>query len=198
MADADEDAPPLNAPVMQAPLPAVGGGAQGNEPLAGIRYGTPALPRSSGGQEYYPVSPPQGYDAARGYYGVPGDIPPGPAGSAEQDAILRDAMRLPQPISPVQTGPAPVDPRVTGSTQAGDPRNMAAFPPEVRPETGTKKELPPQFRRTLVDYYTKEPAGTIIIDTPNTYLYLVLGNGKAMRYGSASAARASLGRVRNE
>ena len=92
-------------------------------------------------------------------------------------------MRPPQPISPVQTGPGPVDPRVTGSTQVGDPRNMAAFPPEVRPETGSKKELPPQFRRTLVDYYTKEPAGTIIIDTPNTYLYLVLGNGKALRYG---------------
>ena len=60
---------------------------------------------------------------------------------------------------------------------------MAAFPPDVRPETGPKKELPPQFRRTLVDYYTKEPAGTIIIDTPNTYLYLVLANGKALRYG---------------
>ena len=60
---------------------------------------------------------------------------------------------------------------------------MAAFPPDVRPEIGPKKELAPQFRRTLVDYYTKEPAGTIIIDTPNTYLYLVLGNGKALRYG---------------
>src|SRR5436309_11415090 len=60
---------------------------------------------------------------------------------------------------------------------------MAAFPPDVRPETGPKKELAPQFRRTLVDYPTKEPAGTIIIDTPNTYLYLVLGNGRALRYG---------------
>src|SRR5947199_4319261 len=49
--------------------------------------------------------------------------------------------------------------------------------------TGPKKELPPQFRRTLVDYPTKEPPGTIIIDTPNTYLYLVLGGGKALRYG---------------
>ena len=57
------------------------------------------------------------------------------------------------------------------------------LPPEVRPETGPKKELPPQFRRSLVDYYTKESAGTIIVDTPNTYLYLVLGNGKALRYG---------------
>ena len=64
-----------------------------------------------------------------------------------------------------------------------DPRTLTALPPEVRPETGPKKELPPQFRRTLVDYYTKQPAGTIVIDTPNTYLYLVLGNGKALRYG---------------
>jgi lipoprotein-anchoring transpeptidase ErfK/SrfK len=64
----------------------------------------------------------------------------------------------------------------------GDPR-YTALPPEVRPETGPKKTLPPQFRRTLVDYYTKEPAGTLIIATPNTYLYLVLGQGKALRYG---------------
>src|SRR5262245_27274305 len=58
-----------------------------------------------------------------------------------------------------------------------------ALPPEDRPETGPKKELPPQLRRTEVDYYTKEPAGTIIVDTPNTYLYLVLGGGRALRYG---------------
>jgi lipoprotein-anchoring transpeptidase ErfK/SrfK len=64
-----------------------------------------------------------------------------------------------------------------------DPRDTATLPPEVRLETGPKKELPPQFRRTLADYETKEPAGTIIVDTPNTYLYLVLGNGKALRYG---------------
>jgi lipoprotein-anchoring transpeptidase ErfK/SrfK len=69
-----------------------------------------------------------------------------------------------------------------GSTR-GDPRSLTALPPEVRPETGPKKELPPQFRRTLVDYFTKEPAGTIIVDTQNTYLYLVLVGGKALRYG---------------
>jgi lipoprotein-anchoring transpeptidase ErfK/SrfK len=71
----------------------------------------------------------------------------------------------------------------TPGSAAGDPRNVAALPPEVRPETGPKKELPPQFRRTVVDYSTKESAGTIIVDTPNTYLYLVLGQGKALRYG---------------
>jgi lipoprotein-anchoring transpeptidase ErfK/SrfK len=149
---ADANEPQLNAPVLQGP----------------------------------PLPPPQGYEPATAgtgpYYSVPSSIPPGPAGSAEQDAILQDATRSRLPISR-QVGPGTVDPRVTGSTQGGDPRNMAAFPPEVRPETGPKKELEPQFRRALVDYRTKEPPGTIIVDTPNTYLYLVLGDGKALRYG---------------
>jgi lipoprotein-anchoring transpeptidase ErfK/SrfK len=60
---------------------------------------------------------------------------------------------------------------------------ISALPLEDQPETGPAKSLPPQFRRTMIDYPSKEPAGTIIIDTPRTYLYLVLGSGKAMRYG---------------
>jgi len=60
---------------------------------------------------------------------------------------------------------------------------MAALPPEDRPETGPRREIPPQLRRQLVDYVTSEHAGTVIIDTPHTYLYLVLGGGKALRYG---------------
>jgi lipoprotein-anchoring transpeptidase ErfK/SrfK len=35
----------------------------------------------------------------------------------------------------------------------------------------------------MVDYRGKEPAGTIVVDTANTYLYFVMGGGKAMRYG---------------
>jgi lipoprotein-anchoring transpeptidase ErfK/SrfK len=40
-----------------------------------------------------------------------------------------------------------------------------------------------RFKRQVVAYPTREAAGTIIIDTPHTYLYLVLGNGRALRYG---------------
>src|SRR5215472_15407854 len=86
------------------------------------------------------------------------------------------------PITPGYHDAGQGEPAANGGATPVDPRNMAAFPPEVRPETGPKKQLPPQFRRTLVDYSIKEPAGTIIIDTPNTYLYLVLGQGKALRY----------------
>jgi lipoprotein-anchoring transpeptidase ErfK/SrfK len=59
---------------------------------------------------------------------------------------------------------------------------VAALPPEYQPERGPI-ELSPRFYRTVVDYPTVEPPGTIIIDTPNTFLYLVLGDGKALRYG---------------
>ncbi|MGZ3296093.1 MAG: L,D-transpeptidase, partial [Xanthobacteraceae bacterium] len=69
--------------------------------------------------------------------------PPGP--------VEQDATRPPLPINPGQYGAGQADPRATGSVQ-GDPR-YTALPPEVRPETGPKKTLPPQFRRTLVDYY---------------------------------------------
>jgi lipoprotein-anchoring transpeptidase ErfK/SrfK len=40
-----------------------------------------------------------------------------------------------------------------------------------------------RLQRQIVNYPTAEAAGTIIIDTPNTYLYFVLGGGKAIRYG---------------
>ncbi len=44
-------------------------------------------------------------------------------------------------------------------------------------------ELPANLRRQVVSYPTREAPGTVIVDTPNTYLYYVLGNGKALRYG---------------
>ena len=43
--------------------------------------------------------------------------------------------------------------------------------------------IPAALRRQVVDYPTSEPAGTIIVDTPHTYLYFVLGGGRAVRYG---------------
>jgi lipoprotein-anchoring transpeptidase ErfK/SrfK len=118
---------------------------------------------------------PQGFEPA-----AAGSRPYYPGGLRQPDSSQQDAMRPPMPIGPGQAvAPGQVDPGATGSVQ----QRFAALPPDVRPETGPTKELPAQFRRTLVDYRTKEPAGTIIIDTPNTYLYLVLGNGQAMRYG---------------
>ncbi|MDE2578064.1 MAG: L,D-transpeptidase [Hyphomicrobiales bacterium] len=43
----------------------------------------------------------------------------------------------------------------------------------------------PKFLRQRVAYATSEPAGTIVIDPQNHFLYLVEGGGSAMRYGVA-------------
>ncbi|MEJ2433563.1 MAG: L,D-transpeptidase, partial [Pseudolabrys sp.] len=43
--------------------------------------------------------------------------------------------------------------------------------------------LPARFRTRMVDFQSSEPPGTIIVDTPHTYLYFILGHGKAIRYG---------------
>src|SRR3954462_2119688 len=44
-------------------------------------------------------------------------------------------------------------------------------------------ELDPQFRKQMVLYRTNEPPGTIIIATAERHLYLVQGQGRAIRYG---------------
>jgi lipoprotein-anchoring transpeptidase ErfK/SrfK len=90
------------------------------------------------------------------------------------------AMRPPGAVGSVAPGPEAAPP---ASAAPGAPATVATLPPEDQPEIGSPKELAPNLKRQLVDYTTKEPAGTIVVDTPNTYLYLVLGGGKALRYG---------------
>jgi lipoprotein-anchoring transpeptidase ErfK/SrfK len=88
-------------------------------------------------------------------------------------------LRPPEAVGP-PTG-------VTGTVQPpqgadGRPMVLSALPPEEQPEVGPA-QLPPNLRKQEVAYATKEPAGTLIVDTPNTHLYYILGNGRAIRYG---------------
>ncbi|WP_407155987.1 L,D-transpeptidase [Bradyrhizobium sp. STM 3557] len=53
----------------------------------------------------------------------------------------------------------------------------------VPSEDGGAYELPARLRRQVVNYASREAPGTVIIDTPNTYLYYILGGGQALRYG---------------
>jgi lipoprotein-anchoring transpeptidase ErfK/SrfK len=41
----------------------------------------------------------------------------------------------------------------------------------------------PKYAKQAVEYHGKEGAGTIVIDTPNKFLFLVQGDGRALRYG---------------
>ena len=66
-----------------------------------------------------------------------------------------------------------------------DPKKIyAAMPDEQFPIPAVNlKKLDPRFYRQVVDYSSPEPAGTIVVDTPNRFLYLTMPNDKAMRYG---------------
>jgi lipoprotein-anchoring transpeptidase ErfK/SrfK len=77
------------------------------------------------------------------------------------------------------TGALPQQPAVGAD---GRPVQLAALPPEEQPEAAPA-QLPPNLRRQEVAFATKEPAGTIVVDTSNTHLYYVLGGGRAIRYG---------------
>jgi lipoprotein-anchoring transpeptidase ErfK/SrfK len=71
------------------------------------------------------------------------------------------------------TGPAllpPMDPQ-----QPMYQREEAADP--------AQRTFDPRFEKQVVEYHGKESAGTIVVDTPNKFLFLVQGDGKALRYG---------------
>jgi lipoprotein-anchoring transpeptidase ErfK/SrfK len=44
--------------------------------------------------------------------------------------------------------------------------------------------IAPAYRRQIVRYHRKEAPGTILVDTDARYVYLVLPEGKAIRYGA--------------
>jgi lipoprotein-anchoring transpeptidase ErfK/SrfK len=60
--------------------------------------------------------------------------------------------------------------------RTGVPTQNLSLPPM------NEAELAAHLRRQVVDYAAAEAPGTIIVDTPNTYLYFVLGGGTAIRY----------------
>jgi hypothetical protein len=56
--------------------------------------------------------------------------------------------------------------------------------PEVSEDEGDGSAvLPERLQRKVVSFESREAPGTIVIDTGNTTLYYVLGQGRAIRYG---------------
>jgi len=68
-------------------------------------------------------------------------------------------------------------------TRAGAPFDQVMRDRAPVAEPADTTTVPENLRRQVVSYATGEAPGTVVIDTPHTYLYLVLGGGKAMRYG---------------
>ncbi|MDF0522075.1 L,D-transpeptidase [Bradyrhizobium yuanmingense] len=100
----------------------------------------------------------------------------GPAYAPEQPVYQQqpgyyDQRRLPPMGEPQMQGGYQ-----QGGYQQGASLQQEAVDPRQRP-------FDPKFEKQLVDYSGKESPGTIVVDTPNKFLYLVEGNGRALRYG---------------
>jgi lipoprotein-anchoring transpeptidase ErfK/SrfK len=172
------------------------------------RYGRPAAaPVYSDRGAPMPTGPILSPDDPR--YGRPAGPPPviyGDRPPASQQPVYSDRgdSRIPgagivypnddraglRPPGAIGAAPAPA-PGATGALPQpqqpavgadGRPVQLAALPPEEQPEVGPA-QLPAHLRRQEVSFATKEPAGTIVVDTSNTHLYYVLGGGRAIRYG---------------
>jgi lipoprotein-anchoring transpeptidase ErfK/SrfK len=81
---------------------------------------------------------------------------------------------------------------------AGPAQQALAFPPPTgmtlhdgKPSNGlmlrARRGIDPVFLRQIVGYSTNEHPGTVVVDTGHKFLYLVLGNGWALRYGIGTA-----------
>ena len=71
---------------------------------------------------------------------------------------------------------ATIEPASEASFTPRDKKLLANVPYE-------RVAIPMAYQRAIVDYHRKELAGTIVVDTDNRYLYYVLPEGKAIRYG---------------
>ena len=60
---------------------------------------------------------------------------------------------------------------------------LARATPEVQPTIPARPEIDPQYYKQVVPYSGPEKPGTIVIDTPHRFLYLVQEDGTAVRYG---------------
>jgi len=194
--------PPSNQPMSIAPQASVPQGQPAQGGYQGQNYQ---------GQQPYQGQAYQGGQPPQAGYVPPAVSDDGAyAGSYKQDALLQAARSNAAPqqgyVAP-QQGYASAQPGYTSQgavpvsyspgTAPGVAPPSGVYAPNAAVVPGTQEApsgpriesvdptepVPERFRRQTVDYVTTQPAGTIVIDTSNTYLYYVLGGGKAERYG---------------
>ena len=80
-------------------------------------------------------------------------------------------------------GPAQAEPLFAFLNAPTQNQIAPQFAPTEQSAPDVDAQADPRLQRQVVGYASNEAPGTVIIDTPHTVLYYVLGNGKAIRYG---------------
>ncbi len=162
-------------------------------PVAGalVSFGLLSWPMQAMGQAFY-IQQPTGRERAQAAAQVTGSVgqpraathQPGSLGGGFIEFLMtgRDptpGAYQPQPVS--RAAPA-ADP-MTGELTARPSRQMAGLTPRTDFERPIERVLDPRFERQEVAYDGPHRPGTVVIDTPQKFLFLVLPNGRALRYG---------------
>jgi lipoprotein-anchoring transpeptidase ErfK/SrfK len=71
---------------------------------------------------------------------------------------------------------ATLDPASEANFTSRD-RKLLANPPYA------KASIPLEYQRHIVEYHRKEAPGTVVVDTDAKFLYYVMADGRAIRYG---------------
>jgi len=80
-------------------------------------------------------------------------------------------------------GPAQAEPLFAFLNAPTQNQIAPQYAPTEQSAPDADVQADPRLQRQVVGYASNEAPGTVIIDTPHTVLYYVLGNGKAIRYG---------------
>src|SRR5664280_20281 len=80
-------------------------------------------------------------------------------------------------------GPAQAEPLFAFLNAPTQSHIAPQYAPTEQSAADADVQADPRLQRQVVGYASNEAPGTVIIDTPHTVLYYVLGNGKAIRYG---------------
>jgi lipoprotein-anchoring transpeptidase ErfK/SrfK len=114
-----------------------------------------------------------------------GRIVPDEREVAPDDRQWRDRRTAVPSLEPDPRAPEEIEPRALPQLEPRAPARYSALPPRLdgSMQSPSRGELPARLRRQIVQYPSKEAAGTIVIDTAHTYLYYVNGDGTAVRYG---------------
>jgi lipoprotein-anchoring transpeptidase ErfK/SrfK len=90
---------------------------------------------------------------------------------------------LTQPVAPRRGYSYPAEPQYqVDQGQSFRHPYVARYEPGERTEMD-RAAMDPRYRRQVVEYAGSETPGTIVIDTPQKFLYLVQEDGRAIRYG---------------
>jgi lipoprotein-anchoring transpeptidase ErfK/SrfK len=121
---------------------------------------------------------------------TPAYIAPGgaPVAASQRTAATSAPVRYARAESDVNLGGGFIEFLFGNGRPLRPPANVMvhAMPHDPQPpavEAPARAELDPKYDRQVVPYHGSEKPGTIVIDTPNRFLYLVQDGGTAVRYG---------------